>query len=143
MAKRLKYTRAQRRAALNRILQAVLAEPAIGLSEASQWLDYAVWRDEARIMAGDDSDCKDMSPRENLELQHEASHDDCAEFVDDYWRNLYDIGRELDPGFRKPILGQWDWLTRVGRGPTPGEIQEAAAHKTGLFDRPVKRIQGD
>lgn len=110
----------ERRAALDRVLAAAKAEcnDMVRVYDCAIWLLYACARDDALAFAtealeGEDADEKterlDHSTKDELVESMEAAYDSGDGAVN-IFEDQMELGKLLDPGYNKPIIGQDDWL---------------------------------
>jgi hypothetical protein len=115
-------SRAEERAALDRVVALVRSESDRYLSpyEIGLWILYACDRSDAMMFAagdaegihpGEDDDPRTLTMEEELAEKGDRWHDDADE-VYDLIETQKMLGKRYDPGYRKPVLGQDDWLEK-------------------------------
>lgn len=115
-----KRSKKQLRAALDRVVAVVMEESDRYLCpyDIACWILYACDRSDAMMFAsgdaegihpGEDDDPRTLTMEEELSEKEARWRDDSSETFDiiDSQRRL---AKRFDRGYRKPILGQQDWL---------------------------------
>lgn len=108
---------AEKRAKLDRVLAAALAERTdmISLYDIGMWILYACTRSDAissaREFENDDPEESDHTIAFEIEDAYECTLDD-KDAATAHWDDLRALGKQLDPDYEKPARSLRDWLDK-------------------------------
>lgn len=134
-----KRTKKEMRAALDRVVAVVREESDRYLCpfDIACWILYACDRSDAMMFArgdaegihpGEDEDPRTLTMEDELVEKHDRWSDDSSETFDIIEAEK-SLGRRFDPGYRKPVMNQQDWLDL---NPSPTDLDSPQAIRAAI-----------